>query len=83
MEMTRDELERQVLTLSRRKDLPPFDAGALADHILSEIHSAPDLSVTARGMLMGAAAILMRHQYEETSAAERAEQLLSQVRRPS
>lgn len=83
MDMTRDELERQVLTLSRRQDLPLFDAGALADHILNEICTAPKLSENARGMLMGAAAILMRHQYEETSAAERAEQLLGQMRRPS
>ena len=31
--------------------------------------------------LMGAAAILLRHEYEETTASERAEQLLGQMKR--
>lgn len=75
MDMTREELDTVVLALSKREDIPDFDPGSLAKYILEEIEATPGLCKEGEGLLMGVAAMLMRHDCELKAIAQTADVL--------
>ena len=74
MIMTPEELRTCINEQAMRRDLPPLEPGALAEHIIREIEATPDLSAEVLGILIGVAAILMRSHHEQ--AAEQAAALV-------
>lgn len=71
MIMTPEQLRAFINEQAMLRDHPPFQPGALAAHIISEIESSSTLSVEALGLLIAAAAILTRahHEAESSQAA--------------
>lgn len=77
--MTSAQIKTHVIATSMSPTLPPFDACALARCLVDEIEASPGLSASARGVLIGAAAVLLKYGRDEQSAECEAKDLFGRA----